>query len=100
MFEDNILLQKMHWDYLLSNKLKFDHWKGLDHNSIKMHVSKAKDEMLDKLEKETCTVKLMMDECLGSYNTVTLEEVSQLHFGCNGVVCKHCLKKCSIFIKL
>ena len=66
----------MDWDCLLSNKVKFDNWKELCHNNIKTHVNKAKDEMIDQLEKETCTVKLITDESLGSHNTVTLEEVS------------------------
>ena len=93
MFDDDVLLQQTDQDYLLSNKVKFDHWKELDHNNVKMHVNKAKDKILDQLEKEMCAVKLMIDESLGSHNTITLEEVSESCFGRNGVVCKFFLKK-------
>ena len=47
MFEDDTLLQQTDWDYLPSNKVKFDNWKELDNNNIKTHASKAKDETLD-----------------------------------------------------
>ena len=51
MFDDDIILQQTDWDHLLRNKVKFDKWKELDHNNVKIHVSKAKDEVLDQLEK-------------------------------------------------
>ena len=51
MFDDDTLSQQADWDHLLRNKVKFDKWKELDHNNVKIHVSKAKDEVLDQLEK-------------------------------------------------
>ena len=64
MFDDEILLHQTDWDQLFRNKVKFDSQKELDHNNIKTHVSEAKDEMLDQLEKQACTVKLMVNEIL------------------------------------
>ena len=86
IFDDDILLQQTYWDHLLRNKMKIDKWKELNHNNIKIHVNKEKDEMLDHLEKETYTDKLMMDKSLGSDNNITLEEVSELCLGRNGVL--------------
>ena len=51
MFEDDVRLQETDWDYLLSNKVKFDDWKKLEYNNIKMHVKKVKDKMLVQFEK-------------------------------------------------
>ena len=51
MFEDDILLLQTDWDDLLKNKVKIDSWKELNNNDIKIHVNKAKDEIMDQLEK-------------------------------------------------
>ena len=53
--------------------MKFDSWKELNNNNIKMHVNKAKDKIMDQLEKEMVTVKLMMHESLGSHINITVE---------------------------
>ena len=89
MFEDDVLLQQTDWDDLLNNKIKIDSWKELNNNNVKTHVNKAKDKIMDQLEKETIAVKLMMDESLGSHMHITVEEVLQLYFGRNGVAHKY-----------
>ena len=88
MFDDDILLTQTNWDYLLSKKVPLDNWKELENNKINIHANTSKDEMLDQFEKEICAVKLMIEESLGLHNSITLEEVSELWFGRNGVVCK------------
>ena len=87
MFEDDILLQQTDWDHLFRNKVKLDSWKELNNNNIKTHVNKAKDEIMDQLENEMVTVKLMIDESLGSHINMTVEEISESYFGRNGVAC-------------
>ena len=89
MFEDDILLKQTDWDHLLSKKVKFNSWKELKNNNIIIHVNKAKDELMDQLEKEMVTVKLMMNESLSSHINITVEEVSELNFGWNEVVYKY-----------
>ena len=42
MLEDDTLLQQTDWDYLLSNKAKFDNWKELDHKTSKHMQAKRK----------------------------------------------------------
>ena len=98
MFEDDILLLQTDWDDLLKNKVKIDSWKELNNNDVKIHVNKAKDEIMDQLEKEIIAVKLMMDESLGSHMNITVEEVSQLCFGRNGVVCKYFVHQNVLFL--
>ena len=51
MFDDDVLLTQTDWDLLLSNNVPLHNWKELDNNKIKIHFNKAKDEMLDQLEK-------------------------------------------------
>ena len=51
MFDDDVLLTQMDWDYLSSNKAPLHDWKESDNDEIKMHVNKAKDEILDPFEK-------------------------------------------------
>ena len=89
MFEDDILLQQTDWDNLLKNKVKIDSWKELSNNDIKIHANKAKDEIMDQLEKEIIAVKLIMDKSLGSHMSITVEEVLQLYFEQNGIICKY-----------
>ena len=84
IFDDYVLLQQTDWDHLLNKKVKIDSQKELDNNDIKTHVNEAKDKMMDQLEKQTCTVKLMMDESLGSHINISAEEVSEFHFGRSG----------------
>ena len=89
MFKDDILLQQIDWDNLLKNKVKIDSWKELSNNDIKIHANKAKDEIMDQLEKEIIAVKLIMDKSLGSHMSITVEEVLQLYFEQNGIICKY-----------
>ena len=74
---------------MLKNKVKIDSWKELNNNDIKIDVNKAKDEIMDQLEKEIIAVKLIMDKSLGSHMSITVEEVLQLYFEQNGIICKY-----------
>ena len=44
--------------------------------------------MLDQLDKEIYKVKKTIENKLGAYETNKIEEISNLHFGCDGTVCK------------
>ena len=58
-------------------------------NVIKIHMNKAKDEMLDQLDKEICVVRKMVEDKIGQRESCTVEEISNLYFDNTGVVCKY-----------
>ena len=61
VFDDDYILSKTDWDSVLSDSASTKKWKEMNCNIFKIHImNKAKDEMLDQLDKEICVVRKMV----------------------------------------
>merc|ERR1719410_3370573 len=55
-------------------------------------MNKAKDEMLNQLNKEMCAVRKMVEDKIGLQESYSVEEISKMYFGDTGVVYKYFLQ--------
>merc|ERR1719189_2410996 len=49
-------------------------------------MNKAKDEMLDQLDKEMCAVRKTVEDKIGLQESYSVEEISKMYFSDTGVV--------------
>ena len=92
LFDNNCILSKTDWESALSDSTSAKKWKEMDCDTIKIHMNKAKDEMLDQLDKEICAVRKMVENKIGPQESYSVEEISKMHFGDTGVVHKYFLQ--------
>ena len=92
LFDDDYILSKTDWESVLSDSASTKKWKEMDCNTIKIHMNKAKDEMLDQLDKEMCAVRKMVEDKIGLQESYSVEEISKMYFGDTGVVYKYFLQ--------
>ena len=62
MFDDDYILSKTDWDSVLSDSDSMKKQKEMNCNIFKIHINKAKDEILDQLEKEIYMIRKMVED--------------------------------------
>ena len=93
VFNDNHLLSKTSWSYVVDNKVDITKWKNVEHNNIKIHINKAKNELYDQIEKEICTIRKIVEENTGICKCYNVKDISKIYFGKNRVMHKHFMSR-------
>ena len=89
VFNNNHLLSKTNWSYMVDYKVDITKQKNVKNNDIKIHINKAKNELYDQIEKEICTVRKIVEENTVIYEYYNVKDISKIYFGKNRVMHKH-----------
>ena len=77
MIDCSTLLSQVYWDHHVKSNVPLENCKHMVSSDIKSLESKAKDKMLDQLEKEVAAIKTL-EESVGSKASLSIEEISEL----------------------